>query len=315
MKIKKFLTSLVLVLIVASLCLAARYAFENNTVHADFDTTFLTEIEKATDLPTFDSGHGQAIQKAGALNITSAVFFVFDMLKFLIGGIAVIMVVKAGFRLVIARKKIDEIWPKQKEHFIMIAVGFVLIMIADIIVKRVFFGVEGEVFDSESSAQIAAGAGTAQLKGMYNAAFILVGVLAIFMLIIAGFRLLTSAGNEEAQTKAKKQITWIIGGLFVVGIAEFVVQDFIFPDQGSKIPSAQKGIKLIKDFTNFAAAFISISAFIASIYGGYLYVAATGNEEKTSKAKKVLLGAVIALVLGLGAFALVNAVITLEPGA
>jgi hypothetical protein len=140
------------------------------------------------------------------------------------------------------------------------------------------------------------------------------GVLAIFMLIVAGFRLVASAGNEEAQTKVKKQITWLVVGLFVIGVAEFVVQDFLFPQKGETIPAAKQGVLLIVRFTNFASAFISVAAFIASMYGGFLYVTASGNDEKTQNAKKVLIGALIALVLGLGAFALVNTVIQLEPG-
>ena len=141
---------------------------------------------------------------------------------------------------------------------------------------------------------------------------IIAGALAVFMLIVAGIRLLVSGGNEEAQTKAKKQITWIILGLFLLGVAEFVVQDFIFPKQGSEIPSSEKGQMLIKDFTNFASAFISIAAVVSFIYGGYLYVTAVGNEEKTGKAKKVFIGAIIALILAAGAYALVNAVIPLD---
>jgi len=315
MKLRKLLTSLVLVLTLATLALSVKYFFETNVVNAQLDTSYLDKIQETTDLPTYDAAHGQAIQKPGVSNITSAVFFVLDMLKFLIGGIAIIMIVVAGVRLIIARKKIDEVWPKQKEHLIMIVAGFALIMIADLLVKRVIFGMEGEVYDSEGSVQIAAGVATENIKGIYNAIMILAGVLAIAMIVIAGFRLLTSAGNEEAQTKVKKQITWLIVGLFVLGIAEFVVQDFLFPDKGAQIPAAEQGMRLIVSFTNFAAAFISICAFLFSLYGGYLYVIATGNEEQTSKAKKVLLGAIIALVLGLGAFAIVNTVIQFEPGA
>ncbi len=315
MKIKKFITSLALVLTLASLCLGISHIIELNTVNAQVDSSILDKIEETTELPTFDSSHGQAIQRSGVSNITSAVFFVLDMMKFLIGSVAIIMIITAGVKLILARKKIDEVWPKQKEHLIMIVSGFVIIMIADVLVKRVFFGVEGEVYESEASAQIAAGAASEQIKGLYNLVMIFAGILAVAMIIVAGFRLLTSAGNEEAQTKVKKQLTWLVIGLFVIGVAEFVVQDFIFPQTGEQIPAARQGIRLIVSFTNFASAFISIAAFIASLYGGYLYVAATGNEEQTNKAKRVLLGAVIALILGLGAFAVVNTVIQLEPGA
>ncbi len=313
MKIQKFLTSLVFTLILTLLVLSVNIAM-NQQANAQFDG-YLDVIEDTTQLPTYDTApHGQATNKPGVSNLTSAVYFTLDFFKFLIGSIAVIMIIITGGRLILARKKIDDVYPKMKEQMIMLAAGVVMIMVADYLVKNVFFGLEGEVYSSESAAQAAANRGTEQVKGFYNIAMMITGVLAVFMLIVAGFRLIFAAGNEEEQTKVKKQITWLVVGLFIIGIAEFVVQDFIFPDKGAKIPNISQGILLLVKFTNFASAFIGISAFIASMYGGFLYVTASGNDEKTQTAKKVLTGAVIAMVLGLGAFALVNTVIQLEPG-
>lgn len=313
MKIKKFLTSLTLALAITSLVLTVNLALNNNA-NAAFDG-YLEVIEGTTELPTYNTlTHGQAIQKPGVSNITTAVYFTLDFFKFLVAAVAVIMIIITGIRLIVARKKIDEVFPKMKEQWIMLAVGIIIIFVADIAVKNLFFGVEGEVYDTEFSAQLAATRGTDQLKGFYNLAMLIAGVFTVLMLIIAGFRLVVSAGNEEVQTKVKKQITWLVVGIFVIGIAEFVVQDFLFPQKGETIPAARQGILMIVRFTNFASAFISICAFIASMYGGFLYVTASGNDEKTQTAKKVLIGALIALVLGLGAFAIVNTVIQLEPG-
>jgi hypothetical protein len=322
MKITKIFTSLLLFLSLTTLVL-----FVNNSlVFASHSSNHLKEgliadlydplleIQETTKLPTFEQQqHGKASIEPGASNITSAIYFVIDFMKYFIGAIAVVMIIVTGIRLILARKKIDEVWPKQKEHLIMIAVGIVFIFIADVAVKKVFFGEVGEIYETEQTVQLAAEEGTLQLKGMYNVGMMLAGAIAVFMLVIAGFRLLTSAGNEEVQTKVKKQITWIVLGLLLIGIAEFVVQDFIFPEQGSKIPSAEKGKYLLVSFTNFISAFIAIAAVISGIYGGYLYVTAVGNEEKTGKAKKILLGVIIALVIALAAYALVNTVIQLEP--
>ena len=240
-------------------------------------------------------------------------FFTMDFAKYLIGGIAVIIIFITAIRLILSRKNVDDVWSKQKDRLIYLVAGFVIIMIADFAVTQVFYGAQGEVLDTMSQAQDAAKAGSAELRGMVSLVLMLAGTLAVFMLIIAGIRLLTSGGNEEVQTKVKKQITWIVLGLFLLGIAEFVVLDVIFPNQGLEIPATEQAKRIIKDFTNFISAFVSIAAVISSIYGGYLYVAAAGNEEQTEKAKKVLKGAVIAIVLGLGAFALVNTVIQLDP--
>jgi len=274
----------------------------------------LQGIQMETQLPTFDVSHPQASIQAGASNITSVAYYVMDFVKLLIGGIAVIEIIISGIQLIISRKKVDEVWTKQKDKIIIIVAAFVIIMIADVAVKNVFFGVQGEVYESQAQAQDAATEGTAQLKGLYNVGLMLAGTLAVLMIVIAGIKLLISGGNEEATTKVKKQITWLTIGLFVLGIAEFVVQDFIFPNKGADIPDVDKGRNLIINFTNFAAGFVVFAAIIASIYGGYMYVTAVGNEEKTGKAKKTITGAIIAMILAAGAFAIVSTVLGFKPG-
>jgi len=314
MKIRALLTSLVICLSITSFALTVKMSVEHTTF-AQFNENYLEDIQSQTELPTFDSNtHANAIQKPGISNITSAIFFILDFTKYLIGAIAVIILIITGIRLILARKQIDDVWGKQKNRLIYLVTGFVIIMIVEFAVQKAFYGDYGEVLDTTSSAQTAAGEASSQLRGMGSVILMIASSLAVFMLIVAGIRLLTSAGNEEAQTKVKKQITWIILGLFILGVSEFVVLDVIFPEHGSQIPSADQAKKIVKDFTNFASAFVSITAVLSSIYGGYLYVVAAGNEEQTEKAKKVLIGSVIAIILGLGAFALVNTVIQLKPG-
>ncbi|MBD3156706.1 hypothetical protein GF369_02650 [Candidatus Peregrinibacteria bacterium] len=313
MNIRKFITSLILCLAITSFALIVKTGVDQVSF-AQYQEDYLDDIQIHTELPTFDNNtHAQSTQKPGVSNITSALFFTMDFAKYLIGGIAVIIIFITAIRLILARKNVDDVWTKQKDRLIYLVAGFVIIMIADFAVTQVFYGTQGEVLDTMSQAQEAAETGSAELRGMVSLVLMLAGTLAVLMLIIAGIRLLTSGGNEEVQTKVKKQITWIVLGLFLLGIAEFVVLDVIFPNQGSEIPATEQAKRIIKDFTNFISAFVSIAAVISSIYGGYLYVAAAGNEEQTEKAKKVLMGAIIAIVLGLGAFALVNTVIQLDP--
>lgn len=311
MKIRKFLTQLVLVLSITSLFLLIQGVSQDVSYAQSSIQDPIKSIQEATNLPTFDDPHVEASQKAGASNFTSAIRYVIDFLKFLVGGVAVLVIVIAGIKLVMARKKIDEVWPKQKEHLIMITVGIIFIFVADAVVD-VFFGVEGEVFTSEELAISAAQRGSEEIRGIYDIGLFLIATLAVFMLIVAGIRLLVAAGNEEVQTKVKKQITWLTLGLFLVGVAEFVVLDFIFPEQGTQLPATNVGITLIVDFTNFISGFITFAAIISLIYGGYLYVSAVGNDERLGKAKKTIIGSVIAIIIAMGAFAIVNTLVPLQ---
>lgn len=52
--------------------------------------------------------------------------------------------------------------------------------------------------------------------------FALIGIVAVVVIIVAGFRMVTSSGSEEQITKAKKAITWAIIGL-VVSLLSFSI--------------------------------------------------------------------------------------------
>ena len=51
----------------------------------------------------------------------------------------------------------------------------------------------------------------------------LVGLLAVLMLIIGGFRYLMSAGNDEATGKAKNTILYAIVGIVIVILSYAIV--------------------------------------------------------------------------------------------
>ncbi|MCC7432253.1 hypothetical protein IT412_01880, partial [Candidatus Peregrinibacteria bacterium] len=130
--------------------------------------------------------------------------------------------------------------------------------------------------------------------------------------IIAAYRLLISRGDSEQLNKAKTQITWAIIGIIVAGLAEIIVFRVLFPAQGSRIPDAAEFAKLIVTMTNFISGFISTIAVIMIIYAGYLYVTSLGGDN-LEKAKKILIGAVVGLLISMAAFALVNTFVKVEP--
>ncbi|HLG25341.1 MAG TPA: pilin, partial [Candidatus Gracilibacteria bacterium] len=239
-----------------------------------------------------------------------------DLLKYGMGTIAVIVIIASGVRLITAGKQIEEIAGQQKENIKYALIGLIVIMMADVLVKEVFFGEQGEVFRSEADAQMAAERGTEQIRGLYNFIEYFIGAIAVLMIVISGIRMVLSAGNEEILGKTKKQIMWAIAGLVLVGVSELLVKDIVFPEQGSQLSDVNRARELIVNITNFVSAFIATVAIAMFMYGGFLYVTATGKEDQTAKAKKVLMGAAIGIVIAMAAFALVNTFVKFEaPGA
>ena len=306
---KEIVAPLCLFLLVTGFVLMVKYP-----AFAQTPSSAITNIGEQTNLPSYETtGHGLSSYEPGASNITSAIYYAIDLLKYAMGSVAIFVIILSGIRLITGARKIEEVAKTEKEHLKYAIIGLVVIVVADQFVKNVFFGQQGEIYSSKTTLQLAAQAGTEQIKSIYNLMEYFAAAIAILMIIISGFQYVTSGGKEETQTKARQHITYAIIGLLVLGIAEFSVKDLIFPQQGSQLSDIDKLKKLIISFTNFVSGFVSILAAAMYIYGGYLYVTAMGKEETTNKAKKVLIGATIGLLLALGAFAIVTTTVTLQP--
>lgn len=271
----------------------------------------LQDAAGKTGLPGYDTlQHGEAAVDEGAAEITSAIYFVVDFVKYLLASIAVLMLVVSGVRLVVGGEEEEMI--KNKNGIMYSIAGLIIVILADVIVKKVFFGEYGEAFETVSDAKLFAEEGAAQIKGIYNFVEIFVASIAVLSIIYSGIRILASGGEEEVITKHKTHIFYAIGGLVLIGLAEFAVKEVIFPKQGESIPRADQAKLLIKNITNMLAALIGMIAVLMYIYGGYLYVIAGTEEENINKAKKVLINATVGILIAGGSYGIVNTLIRLE---
>jgi cytochrome bd-type quinol oxidase subunit 2 len=61
------------------------------------------------------------------------------------------------------------------------------------------------------------------LKKIINVLSLLVGAIAVIMIIVGGFRYVTSGGSDSATGAAKKTILYAIVGLVIVALAQVIV--------------------------------------------------------------------------------------------
>jgi len=65
---------------------------------------------------------------------------------------------------------------------------------------------------------------------------------------------------------------------------------------------------------NFILGFVGLIAVIMLIYGGFVLLTSSGEEEKTKKAKSTILFAIIGIVIILFSFAIINTVFDITTG-
>lgn len=250
----------------------------------------------------------------GADIITSTIFTVIDFVKYLLGALTVIFLIVAGIKLINAGGKVDEVSEKTKTNIKYIIFGLILVIIADELVTRVFFGDYGECIASSANAEACAKVGGSLFKGLYSFILAITASIALFVIILSAFRLITSYGEEETINKQKKRITISVIALLIAGTAEFIVKGIIFREGGTKPIDIAEAQRFVYNFTNFIAAFIGAGAFAMLFYGGYMYAASFGNEEQTGKAKKIIISAIVGIIIALAAFAIVSTFTTFTSG-
>lgn len=311
-----FLLTLNLVLTIQMAVVYAEVAPTPGTTPTPLDT--ILQVGSDTQLPSF-FGSGQHPDappdylQPGVGTLTSPAFFALDLFRYAMSAIAILVVIAQAIKLV-ARSE-DEEAQKAKRVLLYGIIGLLVIQVADYAVKNIFFGEQGDTFESLTKAQTDAETGVAFFRSIAGLINIFLGTFAVLVIVIRGFTVMVSAGNEEAISKARRHILYAVVGLVAVGLSELIVKGFIFPEKGEVLPNINTGKKIIVMLTNYVASFIVIFTFIALTYIGYRYVVSAGNEEVTEKTKKAFFGAIVALLLSMGAFAIVNTVIKLEPGA
>ena len=321
---KKIIKKVVLLLLLMNLGLTIQMAVvhagdeEIDCTDAKHMFTPLCNIKRIGDptgLPSFTiKQHPDApaeYLQEGIGSITSPIYFGLDLFRYFISGIALLVVVIYAIKLI--AHSTDEEAEKAKRGLIYGITGLLLINLADIIVKKMFFGEQGEAFEDTVTAELYAEESVSQVRGIIGFINAFVAAVAVLVIVIRGFVVLSSAGDEEALTKAKTHILYAIGGLVVVGLSELIVKGFIFPKEGTEMPNIEKGKEIFVMLTNYLSGFIALFAFLALFYAGYKYVISAGEEEANKKVKKIILGAFLALVIAMGAFAAVNTLVELKP--
>jgi len=223
----------------------------------------------------------------------------------IVGGIALIMGVLYGVKLVISRGQEDVI-SKQRANFLYSLLGFIILIISENV---------AQIFNPEKAtiAQVIDfNAARDQLREVVDYMKWLLGSIAVLMSTISAIRLITAQGEDEEVTKQKRNLTWSFMGLLVVLLAGNIV-NAIYVIKGPAETAAAAPKTAILELTGIIRlilVFLGPMAIAFTIYAGYMYLTALDNEERANKGKRMITAGVVAIVMIYGAYALVNTLTT-----
>lgn len=272
-------------------------------------------IPDAANFGDVPDPEGEGLQKAYNL-----VFSLAHNFRYIIGGVAILMMIISGIRLVLSGNE-EETANKQKTNLLWGMVGLVLIAIA---------GPIAEILDMQnggflaSEQEIAYRASLFDRQALIIITFIkyIVGSVAVLFLIRSGAKLVLAGDSDEVLKMEKQNIMSGVFALFLIILSDVIIKQVLFkvdPDQSSYSASGQeavvtfdtgRGVQEIVGITNFIVTWAAPFAVLALVIGGVMYLTAFGEQEQMDKAKKIIFNSVIALIIIYGAFALVSTFIS-----
>lgn len=237
------------------------------------------------------------------------------MTRIIVAAIAILLICVSGVIMVVSGDNEENV-NNQKKSITYGIIGLMMISIA---------GPLAEVFDYRAGNIFESGETIVERVNLFDdttriiITFIkyLLGGLAALMLIRAGATMVSGSASEEEITREKKNLALIAAGLGMVIVSDLVVRrifyDTEYNESASQTVVAINQSEFIKQFvaiTNLMVSFVGPIMMLGLVIGGFMYVTAGGDEEKSGLAKKILMNSVIGIVIIYGAFALVSTVIT-----
>lgn len=236
-----------------------------------------------------------------------------DNVRFIIGAIAVLMIIISGIKLLTAGGN-EEVFTKQSTALVFAVIGLFLVGLSGEIASILEVDRGGFLKDPNVAVQ---------KSRLFNRTieiiitFIkyIIGSVAVLFIVRNGLRLVLLGGNEEEVTKDKKNIFYGLLGLVVILMSNPIINKVFFKIDTSQYPGIDPvrpsidRVRLAQEIagaTNIVAAIAGPFALLSLVAGGLMYILAGGEEEKIGKAKKIIMWSAIGLIIIYGAFAIVS---------
>jgi hypothetical protein len=167
-----------------------------------------------------------ALQKSRLFNRTVEIVITF--IKYIIGSVAVLFIVRNGLRLVLLGGNEEEV-TKDKKNIFYGLLGLVVILMSNPIINKVFFKIDTSQYPGIDPVRpgIDRARLAQEIAGATNLVAAIAGPFALLSLVAGGLMYVLAGGEEEKIGKAKKIIMWSAIGLIIIYGAFAIVSTFV----------------------------------------------------------------------------------------
>lgn len=247
----------------------------------------------------------------GACELAGLLIYAVRQGQLLIGALAFVIIVVAGFRLIISQA--EEALATARRSVLGAVIGLFLVFVTEPVVDALYGGFtipSGTVLNPGNIAP-AAGILSDELLGIIRWVETLVAIVVIGLLVVQAVYVLGSFGAEETIRKAYRAVFSSMAGILLIVFDRAIAALFGYATIGALpgIPTTQPFFVEVFGFLRFILLFVAIILIAVILYAGGLMLLHFGNEELLNKGKTILTNAAIGLVLIILCFVLTSTVI------
>ena len=243
----------------------------------------------------------------GACGLANMMVYAVIRGRTLISAIALVIMVVAGFRLVISQA--DEALGTARRTLVGVVVGLFMIYLAEPFIDSLYggFTLTPAVFNPTAGPLLM----NNELMGLLQWGETLVASVAIGLLVYQAVMAFGSFGTEEVIRKTYRAAMYTVLGLILIGFKFAIAAVFGYTSIGS-MPGSPDSMVFLTEFFGVVRFILGFTAFIVVgiiIYAGFTMLANFGNEDAINRGKGILINAIIGLVLIALSFTIVSTVI------
>ncbi len=137
------------------------------------------------------------------------------------------------------------------------------------------------------------------------------GAILVVIILFGAFQIMTAAGNPENIKKGRNTIVWALLGFAIILVASglgSIIANILEVEVGtlddgasiatSTVDTPEGVIGVIDTIARWMYGILMILGVVFILYSAFLFMTSSGNQEKVSTARRALIYAIVALVIG-----------------
>lgn len=121
-----------------------------------------------------------------------------------------------------------------------------------------------------------------------------VTILAIAVIVIAGFYLILGLGNDNSKETAKKIVLYTAIGIVIINLAEQIVAFFNDLTTGTATTTF---ITLIQSILDIVTSYVGILAVAVIVIAGFYLILGLGSENSKETARKIIIYTAVGIII------------------